>query len=200
MEQAIETLQPRFMAPSADLLQQNPLCCICWNDYDDGDLPVKLPCGHVFGEDCVIAWARGTTPTGRHNGCPSCRAQLLPPSLHSRTSAVRYWSSFFLTQVQADLRDFHGGLREAALFYWAGTMSYTAKLFSECQIATGALFCVLLARKLDRVTRLLSWRRVLFELWFDLSLLIVLKLSVALIAHFYLVALGYPIESSRGFF
>ena len=86
-----------------------------------------------------------------------------------------------LTQVQADLRDIHGGPQEGALFYWAGTMSYIAKY----QIATGALFCMLLARKLARITRLLSWRRVLFELWFDMSLLIVLKLSVALIVHFY---------------
>ena len=184
MDQAIETLQQRFTEPSADLYQQNPLCGICWNDYDEKDLPIKLPCGHVFGEQCVIAWARGTTPTGRHNGCPICRAELLLPTLHSRTSALRYWSSVFLAQVQADVRDYHGGPREAAFFFWAGTISYSAKRFPECQIATGALFCVLLARKLDRVTRLLSWWRVLLELWFDLFLLIALTSGVALIARF----------------
>lgn len=93
MKKAIAALRQRFAAPSADQLQQNPLCAICWTDYDGEDRPVELPCGHVFGEECIIAWARGTTPTARHNGCPSCRAQLLPPSMHSLTSALGYWSS-----------------------------------------------------------------------------------------------------------
>ena len=93
MNKAIATLRQRFTTPSADLIQQHPLCGICWNDYDGEDKPVELPCGHVFGEECVIAWAKGTTPTGRHNGCPSCRGELLPRSLYSHTSALGYWLS-----------------------------------------------------------------------------------------------------------
>ena len=88
MEKAIATLKQRFTTPSADQMQQHPLCSICWADYDGRDQAVVLPCGHVFGEECVIAWASGVTPMGRHNGCPYCRAELLPPSMHSLTTAL----------------------------------------------------------------------------------------------------------------
>ena len=88
MEKAIATLKQRFTTPSADEIQQHPLCSICWIDYDGDDQAVVLPCGHVFGEECVLAWAKGVTPMGRHNGCPYCRAELLPPSMHSRLKAL----------------------------------------------------------------------------------------------------------------
>ena len=88
MEEAIATLSERFTTPSADQMQQHPLCSICWTDYDGEDQGVVLPCGHVFGKECVLAWARGVTPMGRYNGCPYCRAELLPPSMHSRLKAL----------------------------------------------------------------------------------------------------------------
>lgn len=88
MDKAIAKLKRRFTKPSADLIEQNPRCGICWNDFVGEDRPVKLPCGHVLGEECIISWAGGTTSTGRHHGCPYCRAELLPPSLPSRTSAL----------------------------------------------------------------------------------------------------------------
>lgn len=93
MKKAINTLKKRFTTPSADSLQQHPLCGICLKDYNGEDQPIMLPCGHVFGEQCVITWAQGTTPNGRHNRCPVCRAELLPPSLHSRISALYWWSA-----------------------------------------------------------------------------------------------------------
>lgn len=41
------------------------------------ELPIRLPCGHVFGQICVIKWIlrdwNGHTPT-----CPICRAILTP--------------------------------------------------------------------------------------------------------------------------
>lgn len=88
MDKAIAKLKRRFTKPSADLIEQNPRCGICWNDFVGEDRPVKLPCGHVLGEECISSWAGGTTSTGRHHGCPYCRAELLPPSLPSRTSAL----------------------------------------------------------------------------------------------------------------
>lgn len=100
MDKAIKTLQQRLLPPSPNTLQDNSICGICWTDYDgDSDRPVTLPCGHVFGEDCILAWARGTTPNGRYNGCPTCRAELLPPSLHSRSQGLVWyltmlWHSF----------------------------------------------------------------------------------------------------------
>ncbi|KAL3660656.1 hypothetical protein V7S43_014410 [Phytophthora oleae] len=50
-------------------------CCICLNDYDSDeeeeevveDRMVKLPCSHLFHEDCVIDWFNTSTT------CPLCR-------------------------------------------------------------------------------------------------------------------------------
>ena len=108
------------------------MCGICWNDYEDNDQPVKLPCGHVFGEECVLAWARGTTPTGRHNGCPSCRAELLPRSLQSCISAVCYW----LSDLWPILKDVFGGTLVVAL--WAGLVIvyHGTERFPNSQLST----------------------------------------------------------------
>ena len=130
MNKAIATLRRRFTTPSADLIQQHPLCGICWNDYDGEDKPVELPCGHVFGEECVIAWAKGTTPTGRHNGCPSCRGELLRPSLYSYTSALGYW----LSGIWFCLKDLVGGQRGVALVVGLEIANIGAGQFPDSQI------------------------------------------------------------------
>lgn len=93
MESALTALQQRFSSPSNNENQGLDSCSICWTDYDQADRPIKLPCGHIFGEECILAWAQGTTPSGRYNGCPICRAELLPPSWSSRTAGLNYWMS-----------------------------------------------------------------------------------------------------------
>ncbi len=123
MNQAIVNLRKRFKWPSAEQLQRHPRCGICWNDYDGKDQPVTLPCGHVFGEECIIAWARGTTSAGRHNGCPSCRAELLPPSV---TSALRYR----LPRIWIVFEYSCGGSRGVALFVGLTIVTFGAQLVS----------------------------------------------------------------------
>ncbi len=157
MDKVITALRQHFTAPSADLIQQYPLCSICWNDYDGEDQPVKLPCGHVFGEECVIAWGQGTTPTGRHNGCPTCRAELLPPSLHSRTSAVKYWLSDLWPTCLALL----GGPRGVALFVGIqivnlGTAQFPNSVIGSL-IRTGSSAC-LLTFLVSRAGQTMGWR------------------------------------------
>lgn len=41
------------------------------------ELPVRLPCGHVFGQICVIKWISGNG-SGHSPKCPICRAILTP--------------------------------------------------------------------------------------------------------------------------
>ena len=118
MEEAIASLKQRFTTPSADQMQQHPLCSICWTDFDGDDQAVVLPCGHVFGEECIVAWAKGVTPMGRHNGCPYCRAELLPPSMQSRIKALKDLVSDLLAMwpvVVPTLRLFYGGTWGLAL-------------------------------------------------------------------------------------
>eukprot|EP00566_Odontella_aurita_P010271 CAMPEP_0113586292 /NCGR_PEP_ID=MMETSP0015_2-20120614/34218_1 /TAXON_ID=2838 /ORGANISM="Odontella" /LENGTH=420 /DNA_ID=CAMNT_0000491717 /DNA_START=222 /DNA_END=1480 /DNA_ORIENTATION=- /assembly_acc=CAM_ASM_000160 len=33
-----------------------PACSICLGDYEEGERLVRLPCGHVYHEECVTAW------------------------------------------------------------------------------------------------------------------------------------------------
>ncbi|KAM0803767.1 hypothetical protein BDR22DRAFT_837804 [Usnea florida] len=121
MKKAIAALKQRFTTPSADQIQQHPLCSICWVDYDGDDQAVVLPCGHVFGEECIIAWASGVTPLGRHNGCPYCRAELLPPSMHSRVKALADLVSEFIIAMGPTLWSLYGGLWGVAVAVFTGS-------------------------------------------------------------------------------
>ena len=171
MNKAIKTLQQRFTEPSADQLQRSPLCGICWSDYDGDDRPVSLPCGHVFGRECVIAWTRGTTPTGRHNGCPCCRAELLPPSLHSRIYGLRYWLDLWL-----DLDIVVGGPRGKAFLTVLSMIHHSVKLFPESEFATSIrigsqLLIILFYTK--RFAVLLGWKHAMYAFAFQIVALIV---------------------------
>ncbi|EUC46202.1 hypothetical protein COCMIDRAFT_25747 [Bipolaris oryzae ATCC 44560] len=45
---------------------------------EDGEVPIKTPCGHVVGKDCLQAWVKpwdGDEKPGNPT-CPMCRAQL----------------------------------------------------------------------------------------------------------------------------
>lgn len=57
-------------------------CVVCHDCYKANDAVVKLPCGHVFHEDCVMPWFTD------HNTCPVCR-YALPTSSQEIESAGR---------------------------------------------------------------------------------------------------------------
>lgn len=98
MPDAHPNIRQRLSTLSRDERQTLPPCDICQNDYGPEERPVKLPCNHIFGEKCIITWARGTTPSGRYNGCPTCRAEILPPTLSSRLTGFKYWHAAFCHQ------------------------------------------------------------------------------------------------------
>ena len=65
---------------------ENRICGICRVDYspssenrhpeDPVEQPVRLPCGHVFGQLCLREWL-SPAPQGSHNNtCPTCRFRL----------------------------------------------------------------------------------------------------------------------------
>lgn len=101
MDKKITTLRQRFTTPSHDTVQSHRQCGICWTEYSDDNQAVKLPCGHVFGEECILAWAKGSNPTGCHNGCLTCRAELLTPSLQSIAAALARWLKGFCQAIYA---------------------------------------------------------------------------------------------------
>jgi hypothetical protein len=51
-------------------LEEAPSCSICLCEYEVGDSMVKLPCGHLYHEDCVSAWTQNNVR------CPLCNFNL----------------------------------------------------------------------------------------------------------------------------
>ena len=45
-------------------------CCICMNDYEDGQEMRKLPCGHHYHKECVDEWLLMNAT------CPTCRLSI----------------------------------------------------------------------------------------------------------------------------
>ncbi len=80
-------------------------CCICREDFDasqatnDGEVPVKLPCGHIFGEKCLLLFL--STRATRHS-CPMCRGKLPPLADHASRRSEEYAS--FLSWIALNYR------------------------------------------------------------------------------------------------
>jgi hypothetical protein len=47
-------------------------CICCFSGYNPGQAVALLPCGHMYHEQCIIAWA--VTDTTAADKCPVCRA------------------------------------------------------------------------------------------------------------------------------
>lgn len=47
-------------------------CSVCWEDFVLGENVRKLPCAHVYHENCICPWLE------LHGTCPICRQNLTP--------------------------------------------------------------------------------------------------------------------------
>ena len=74
---AISRFETRLSTPPNDLLAENPMCRICWHDYDEFPAAVQTPCKHVFHRQCILDWAQMRSDTGRYNRCPFCNARFI---------------------------------------------------------------------------------------------------------------------------
>jgi len=69
-KKAIEQL-PTIMVQQEDLADENNrACCICLEPNNIKDRVKRLPCAHIFHEQCILSWLRNT------NTCPVCRYEL----------------------------------------------------------------------------------------------------------------------------
>ena len=60
--------------------QETDHCTICGEGFaDSGELPVRLPCNHVFGSECTMKWLSPFVKD-RHTSCPMCRNHLFDKS------------------------------------------------------------------------------------------------------------------------
>ncbi|XP_073832648.1 E3 ubiquitin-protein ligase Iruka [Musca autumnalis] len=45
-------------------------CSVCWEDFKMQEMVRKLPCSHVYHEECIVPWLK------LHGTCPICRKSL----------------------------------------------------------------------------------------------------------------------------
>ena len=57
-------------------------CAICIDEFEDKEKARRLPCRHMFHEDCLIPWL-----TERHASCPMCKYDVLQHILDSEKDA-----------------------------------------------------------------------------------------------------------------
>ncbi|XP_017058579.1 E3 ubiquitin-protein ligase Iruka [Drosophila ficusphila] len=55
---------------SAEEVERKIQCSICWDDFKIDETVRKLPCSHLFHENCIVPWLN------LHSTCPICRKSL----------------------------------------------------------------------------------------------------------------------------
>jgi Ring finger domain len=58
-------------------VDDEPHCSICLGEYEDGEDLSKLPCGHIYHNECIGSWC------SNHTRCPLCNTDLEAGGLES---------------------------------------------------------------------------------------------------------------------
>ena len=69
------------LSPS-DLTEDNKNCHICLEPFEkvwNGEQPVRLPCTHVVGKDCLLKWLQSSPTNMNNNTCPIVRHTFFLP-------------------------------------------------------------------------------------------------------------------------
>merc|ERR1719188_87701 len=62
---------PRIKVTAYDIAaNEGSECSICLGDLEVGEPALRIPCGHLFHEECVKDWLK------KSNECPVCRFEL----------------------------------------------------------------------------------------------------------------------------
>ena len=96
-------------------------CSICWEDFNwDNGVAVRLPCGHMFHEECCLNWMN--TASENRNACPMCRTVFC---LHN---------SLTPEQIRDNEEEYNEGVYDREAYYWL--MAYADSLY-DGEIWTG---------------------------------------------------------------
>lgn len=60
----------------------NDPCVVCQENFEEGEIATKLPCGHFFHGECIVPWLK------EHNTCPLCRYELPTTDENHKDSSV----------------------------------------------------------------------------------------------------------------
>lgn len=56
--------------PEIQKLSSDNCCPVCKDEYQENDELIKLPCSHLFHNECILPWLK------ERNSCPTCRYEL----------------------------------------------------------------------------------------------------------------------------
>ncbi|KAL8599147.1 hypothetical protein ACOMHN_007863 [Nucella lapillus] len=107
-------------------------CPVCHDDFTE---PKLLPCTHLVCRKCVVSWLE---KGGNQNGCPLCRAPILPDSAKAQGDLA--------SQVDALPTDF----ATAAVIESVKTLN-GSHMWSCCEDAEASVFCLQCAIKLCNI-------------------------------------------------
>ena len=89
-----------------DLAPNEQECSICQEGFAT-EVPIRIPCGHVFGDQCFQNWM---FPYGDGENCPLCRARDIPISRRgSFSDSTDLLHSYELRMDELAWTDFDGG-------------------------------------------------------------------------------------------
>ncbi|KAK9666402.1 hypothetical protein RND81_14G182700 [Saponaria officinalis] len=80
-----------------DMLDSNPSCAICKEDFLIDEQITKMPCCHLYHSGCILPWIRV------HDTCPVCRFRVPVPSSSDNDSNI---GNFHGVSHQEDIDDF----------------------------------------------------------------------------------------------
>ncbi|KAL9077209.1 MAG: hypothetical protein Q9161_000475 [Pseudevernia consocians] len=88
-ETFLQSLPPLSLT---DLPHDNKDCPICMEPYlaaQHNESPVRLPCTHVMGKDCLQSWLNSSNLNRNNNTCPMCRAVLFKRDMAALAHQLR---------------------------------------------------------------------------------------------------------------
>ena len=71
-EEIIKNLPISIMTDVHKLSEDSKKCLICFDEFNNGDKSIFLPCIHIFHEACIKKWL------SKKNACPICKNKIDP--------------------------------------------------------------------------------------------------------------------------
>lgn len=119
-----------------DLEKGDRRCAICLQPYREGEtqeIPLQLPCGHIFGKECLLSWLSDIGDDGAHAACcPMCRKECIS---EKRKHIGTYEG---LKQLLRDTNYLLTGMRGLSLTQegrddWEDVMAYVNEYLAEIE-------------------------------------------------------------------
>ena len=86
----LERLLNNTKQPLLSDLEGNIKCYICHEPFLSGkkpEMPIKLPCDHIFGSSCILRWLSPLSRKSRNN-CPLCRKAVINDMHHGNANEM----------------------------------------------------------------------------------------------------------------